>query len=291
MKIVALLCFKNEKTFLKTLVTSLIGVADEIIAIDDFSDDNGAEIIKSFEPKIKVTIIESKPEWKGLPVEKSRSRLLELGRKADGTHFVCLDADEAFTANFIPNAKKIISKLQPGHKLQMQWLAMWKSLDHYRDDQSVWSNNFKDFVVCDDKKIQVDEGIIHKGRTPGPNTEENSFKLNPKYGAIFHFQFANWKSFQLKQAWYRCFERSLGKNCAAVNQIYSITKDDPSAIVKAVPQEWLWNETDMPKISYNESLSWHYDEIVKLLDKHGIENFYPLEIWHIPELQKIRENK
>lgn len=287
--IVALLPFKNEEKFLHTCVSSMIGIVDEIVAVDDFSTDKSVEILKTFKDRVKIQIHEGIKDKKDMPVEKLRLMLLDLGRKAGGTHFVCLDADEAFTSNFKSHGRKIIEKLEPGQKLVLQWLAMWKSLDHYRDDTSVWSNNFKDFVVHDDKKIAVDEGIIHKGRTPGPNNEATNLKLNPKYGAVFHWQFSDWKSFQLKQAWYRCFERSIGRDPKSINNTYRITMDDPNAVVKAAPTNWLISKRDLPKIDLNAPLSWHYDEIKRLFEKHGINHFKELDIWHIPEINKLRQ--
>src|SRR5690606_33564305 len=143
--------------------------------------------------------------WTEYPI---RSKLLELAREEGATHYMCLDADETFTSQFVPVARKIISKLQPGQKLAMQWLALWKTTDHYRDDHSVWSNNFKDFVVYDDgKSIHNNPGkSFGFGRTPGENTETNWVRLNNQYGAVLHYQFSNWRNFQLKQCWYRMSE-------------------------------------------------------------------------------------
>jgi glycosyltransferase involved in cell wall biosynthesis len=293
MKIVALLPFKNEEKFLHTCVSSMIGVVDEIVAIDDFSTDDSVKILKGFEDRVAIQIHDGIADKKDMPVEKLRTKLLELGRAAGGTHFVCLDADEAFTANFQAQGRKIISKLQPGQKLVMQWLAMWKSLDHYRDDKSVWSNNYKDFVVMDDKSIAVDEGIIHKGRTPGPNNEDTNLRLNNKYGAVFHFQFSDWDGFNMKQAWYRCFERSIGRDVASINNTYRITFEDKVCIVSAVPENWKLPLENLPKLSYHDNVakgSWHLDEIKKLFNKHGIDMFYGLDLWHIPELKQLKES-
>ena len=35
------------------------------------------------------------------------------------------------------------------------WLAMWKSLIRYKEDKSVWSSNYKDFIYRDDKKNMI----------------------------------------------------------------------------------------------------------------------------------------
>ena len=291
-KIIALLPFRNEERFLHTCVTSLCGIVDEIVAMDDFSTDKSMEVVSRtcHKKNTPLQLHEGIAEKKHLPVEKLRQRLLDLGRSSGGTHFICLDADEAFTANFIPNGRKIIERLEPGQKLTMQWLAMWKSQDHYRDDQSVWSKNFKDFIVCDDRKIEVDNVISHGGRTPGPNNEKTNLRLNPKYGAVFHFQFSDWNAFQIKQAKYRCFEKSIGRPDDAINQRYLITKDDPGAIVSAVPQNWLFLKEDMPDISYAvERPDWHLKEIEDFFVSLGVKTFEKLDIWHVPEIRQLRD--
>jgi glycosyltransferase involved in cell wall biosynthesis len=290
---VALFAFKNEEKFLKSLVSSLTGVVDEIVAIDDFSTDRSVEVLEKASREFKIPILISPgiAEKKDYPVEKLRQKLLELGRQRNGTHFVCLDADEAFTANFHLKAKKVMETLLPGQKITMQWLAMWKSLDHYRDDKSVWSNNFKDFIVCDDGKISAEEGLIHKGRTPGNNSEDMLIRLNPKYGAVFHYQFSDWKSFQIKQAWYRCIEKTLSnKSDDSINQTYKITMEDPNALVTAIPEEWRSKSNCLPSLNLYEDHrknNWHLQEIRKMIKQHGVEKFKGLQIWHILEIQEL----
>ena len=68
--------------------------------------------------------------------------------------FYFLDADEAISSNFKENFS-IIKTLEPGQSLELIWLAMWKSLKRYKNDNSVWSNNYKDFIYRDDKKNMI----------------------------------------------------------------------------------------------------------------------------------------
>ena len=86
----------------------------------------------------------------------------------------------------------------------MQWLALWKSYTHYRNDATVWSNNFKDFIVADHPSLSYNsEQHMHLGRTPvSPNESGDShwLRLAPQYGTVLHYQFAAYNNFQLKQA-------------------------------------------------------------------------------------------
>jgi len=297
MKIVALLPFRNEEKTMRTCALSLCGVVDEIVAVDDASDDASRQILidTCAEQNTPLKLHDSgvTDDDKVFPVERIRALLLEKGREAGGTHFVNLDADEAFTRNFARRARKVISKLQPGQKLTMQWLAMWKSLDHYKDDHSVWSNNYKDFIVCDNgDEVEYNQSMMHGGRTHGPNNEENLLRLNPKYGAVFHYQFSNWNSFQVKQCWYRIRDKMfLNKSAAGVNETYRITLDDRNSVVSAAPEEWMWPAKDLPVLEALDArdTSGRMDLIRDALDKHGTEPFKDLDIWHVNEIRALRD--
>ena len=283
MKIVALLPFKNEERMLPVYLSSITPVVDEIIAIDDGSTDASRDIM---EKAGAIVYSSEEKEVSGWAEHSIRQKLIHLGRKHGGTHFVCLDADEAFTAPFAENAKELIASLKPGHKLSMQWLALWKSPYHYRQDESVWSNNYKDFVYCDDGSSLHDYAFLGVGRTPGNNSVDTLVKVQPHQGAVLHFQFVFWREFQLKQAWYRCSELIKYPGTAAViNAKYSITIDDPSARTVPIPEEWL-KGVKIPPASENGSLNWHLAEIVSWLNQYGIDFFEPLQIWHISELRE-----
>ena len=281
MKVVALLPFKNEEKFLPSYLCTVKPVVDQIIAINDGSTDSGPEILTN----AGCTVVDNDEKvsagWAELGI---RNRLLQLGRDSGGTHFVCLDADEAFTTPFVAKAPVVYSKMRPGDKVVMQWLAMWKSVDHYRDDHSVWSNNYKDFVFCDDGKIKYPDVWMHTPRTPGENREDNRLTLNPKHGAVLHWQFSEFTNFQLKQAFYRVSELiKLGANHAAnINQKYSISMDDERSKVKRIEPGWYIDT--MPKLTHDVD-AWRVKTILDYFDMYGIETFERLQIWHIDLLR------
>lgn len=283
-KIIALLPFKNEEVMLPIYLSNVLPIVDEIIAIDDNSTDNGRKILEQHS-NVKVYNNEEvlKSGWAEFNI---RQKLLQLGREAGGSHFVCLDADETFSSNFVPIAKHIINKLQPGQKIALQWLCLWKSQNHYRNDSSVWSNNFKDFIVYDSPNLGHDYAFLGVGRTPGPNNDNTWLKLNNKYGSVLHYQFSHWNNFNLKQAWYRMSELiKMPGSENSINQKYSITLDDPNACVKEIPEEWNKN---IPKLDLeNQEPSWHIKVIEEWFKEYGVEYFKGLQIWHVPEIREL----
>lgn len=288
--ITALVPFKNEEQYIPSYCSSILKIVDNVVAVDDSSTDNSSNLLYKLCKENNINVIIEKNKTEDVYyVDRIRKNLLQLGRELKSTHYICLDADETFSGNFISKARAVCGKLQPGQKLTMQWLALWKSVLHYRDDNSIWSNNYKDFIFCDDNTSQTHATFIHENRTPGENTEDNNIRLNPKYGSVLHFQFSDWQSFQLKQAWYRCRELVGNKNSVHnINEKYKITMDEENVTVNKIPEEWL-NGLSLPKITtdYLDD-NWRLVKIDELFKQYGIEYFKDLQIWHVPEIQKLK---
>lgn len=283
MKLIALIPFKNEEWILPTCLSSLNGVCDQIICIDDGSSDNSRHIAESYGSMVydndKLTNV-------GWSEHHIRQNLLRLGREAGGTHFICLDADESITAPLRDNIRSLIREMRPGQKLSLQWLAMWKNTTAFRDDQSVWSKNFKDFVVCDDGSVSHDYNWMHVGRTPGPNNNQTLISVPTEIGAIMHFQFSNWQNFQIKQCYYRCAELIHKPGTErSINEMYRITLDDNVMNMSKVPDCWYSNQT-LPAID-SARVDWRFERIKTYFAEYGAEYFRNLEIWHLDAIRSL----
>lgn len=286
-KVIALLPFKNEERFLPTYLSTITKITDQIIAVDDNSTDNSFEIMKNAGAILySWNKDKMKYGWAELGI---RNTLLELGRENKGEYFVILDADETFTYPFIDIHKKVLNQLRPGQKIMMQWLAMWKSVNHYREDNSIWSNNYKDFIFRDDKKSKYPEVWMHTPRTPGRYSNKNEdLVLNPKYGAVMHFQFSDWINFQLKQCWFKMSELiKEPNNVYNINQKYKITLDDnDNVIVNELPEIWGKNIL-FPNIKQRDIVVWRLNDIENWFKLYGVSFFSKLDIWHVPEIASL----
>jgi glycosyltransferase involved in cell wall biosynthesis len=294
MKIIGLLPFKNEEKFLPTYLSNVQPVCDEIIAIDDNSTDNSRQIME--DAGVIVKGYEDTENLKGgWTCGLIRQHLFNYGREAGGTHFVCLDADETFTSNFVPIARDIISQLQPGEKAQLQWLALWKSYTSYRDDHTVWSRNFKDFIVHDHPSLTYEYQYMCEGRTIGWHDDNTLRRLEVEHGAVLHYQFSCFNNFLLKQAWCQVGElvQQGPSALGAINAKYHICYQDQNVGMREMPQEWIkgiplpdipnfdpeWKEENFLRKNLLPDIYRHFDE-------YGVEYFKGLNIWQIPQLRE-----
>ena len=296
MKVIALLPFRNEEWCLPSYLHNTTKIVDEIIAIDDGSIDNSVKILEDAGAKVYSSekLIKFNSGWSEGSI---RAELLKLGREAGGTHFVCLDADETFTNPLVENFQELLPQLQPGEKMSLQWLALWKSYSSYRHDATVWSNNWKDFVVCDDPSLSYNHNQhMHVGRTPATVSDVNNEswrRLENEHGAVMHFQFSAYNNFQLKQCWLRCSELIQEPyNSQGINIKYSITLLEQNVGLEEMPKSW-YDKIVLPKVE-NFDPEWKDSSFVradllpgiyKYFEDYGVEFFENLNIWHVPQLR------
>ncbi len=279
-KIIALLPVRNEELFLPTYLSSVSSIADEIIALDDHSTDMSASILE----KAGAVVIKSSFKNDGIVnMSQRRKILLKEGRKRGGTHFIWLDADEAFSANFVQNARKYILELSSGEKLFFKWITLWKDIAVYRADFP-WGNIYKDFIVFDNPSYDFEDAFLSESRTQGAN---NKIKKVPESeGVVLHYQFVAWERAQLKQVWYRCRELIEQKKSAKkINSAYSITLDSSKINLKKIESDWIINSfhgiSDISRVAND-----HYKkDLFRWFDEYGIAFFEPLQIWHIDFLR------
>ena len=296
MKVIALLPFRNEEWCLPSYLHNTTKIVDEIIAIDDGSIDNSVKILEDAGAKVYSSekLIKFNSGWSEGSI---RAELLKLGREAGGTHFVCLDADETFTNPLVENFQELLPQLQPGEKMSLQWLALWKSYSSYRHDTTVWSNNWKDFVVCDDPSLSYNHNQhMHVGRTPASVSDVNNEswrRLENEHGAVMHFQFSAYNNFQLKQCWLRCSELIQEPyNSQGINIKYSITLLEQNVGLEEMPKSW-YDKIVLPKVE-NFDPEWKDSSFVradllpgiyKYFEDYGVEFFENLNISHVPQLR------
>ncbi len=289
-KIVGLVTARNEANIIEPCLRSLSLYTDAIVFLDDASEDNTVEIVKNLANDCNIEAIIKKDKWhRDEPGD--RNRILQYGRKIGGTHFIVIDADEMFTANCAKNnfLRHKILELQPGERISLVWIQLWRSVHNYRFDDSVWTNNYKGIIFCDDGKCSYESAFIHTPRIP--QSLSGRLKVIPGYTfGLLHFQFVNWRNLLIKQSWYRCLERirEPGKSTEKINALYAPSKDENNLKLKPAPAEWFAGYMFFDESRYNLPDHWRETQVLNWFNEYGLDYFSDLDIWDIDWGKKIK---
>jgi len=281
-KIVGLLPARNEEPFIEQCLRGLALYTDAIVYLDDASTDNTLAIVENLAEELNIERIIAKETWyRDEPGD--RNKLLQAGREIGGTHFIVIDADEMLTANFLENnlLRRKILALKPGEKIRLTWIQLWRSLDRYRYDNSVWTNNYKDFIFCDDGKCSYSSEFIHTPRTP--HTNKSIYTIAGYKHGMMHFQFVNWRNLLIKQAWYRCLERirQPNKSTKAINDRYAPSKNEKGLGTKPSPTNWFEGYDFFDPTVCEQPEGWREQQVLGWFDQYGENYFAGLDIWDI----------
>lgn len=289
MKLIGLMKVRNEQWVLGLSLPAALRAVDEVVILDHHSTDRTAQIIQrtaSDHPGRVHTLRWDDPAWAEAAIQQ---RLLERGREAGGTHFAILDADEVITGNVAGSMRELTADLRPGEGLLLPWLAMWKSLTSYREDDSEWSNNLLLFAFADSPRLAYraagDGYDIHQRQPEGMRGQRKPIKLSAG-GGVMHLQFADQRRLYAKHAWYKMLEVTRWPGRTPIDEIdekYSRAVDDARiGLAHADPDWWAPYRDLLDRIDLMDT-PWHEAEVLRLWIEHGPEAFRGLDLWGIPQ--------
>ena len=277
-KIVGLLPARNEADKIEFSLKMLSMFTDAIVFLDDCSGDSTVQIVRDFGEVCRVERIIEKDVWyRDEPGD--RNRMLAAGRELGGTHFVVIDADEAFTANFLDSdaLRERILSLKPREQLSLRWIHLWRSVDKYRIDAPVWSERYKRCIFCDDGRSEYHSKFIHTSRIP--KMKGKRIKITDKDLGLLHFQFVNWTNLELKQRWYRCLERVRDpeKSVEAINKKYAASVDESGLMLADTPKSWFCGYPFFDKKMLDIPENWRLAQMLQWQEEYGKEFFSGLD--------------
>ncbi len=283
-KIVGLLTVRNEQLFITQCLKALSRYTDAIVLLDDCSDDDTYKIVQSLTQECNIEKILRKLSWyRDEPGDKNA--LLNAARAIGGTHFIFIDADEMLTANCASQdfLRKKILELKPGQKMHLNFFNLWRSVNQYRNDSSVWKPRLIDCIFCDDGVCSYkNEGFIHTSHIPRNLKGKLVILANPNYG-LMHFQFVNWRNLLIKQAWYRCLEkvRYPNKSVREINNLYAPSKNEQGIQTSPVPSTWFLGYDFFDPATLQIAEQWREKQVLEWFEEFGKEFFTDLDIWDI----------
>jgi hypothetical protein len=297
--IVGQVAARNEAPFIEVCLRALSKVVDAIVYLDDGSTDGTLEIVEAIAHEAKVaTILRNTGAWKRDEVN-DRNRMLLAARDLGATHIVVVDADEVFTANALTdgNMRSKIVQLEPGQTMWVAWLYPWKSLHYFRLDE--WYNDEDVFTFAGGvPRIFGDDGVTLFSRELGMNAvpwipdglnNGGSSMRTLEYG-LLHFQFLNWRSFLLKQYYYKCLERVSNASLPLdwITWKYSRSLNEVGVVTAASPQAWFAFDDPKVNVTKLEALAdprsshggWREEQVLAWFAEYGRDHFADLGIMH-----------
>jgi len=267
-KIVGLVAIRNEQHALPSCLRGLAPYVDEIICLDDASDDDSIEVINSLARECHVVAILPNHKW-DYHEAANRNRLLASGRARGGTHFIVMDADEQFTANcFLDGTlRKILLACAPGEGLALPWAHLWRSSTLIRSDAaSPWTKNWRNIAYCDPgDRWYSTEWFAHTFRC----LELTRRHLMPEGYALLHWSFYNWDNNVIKQRWYACLTKV--KHPIMPAEIYPPSEDETGLELTRLPDNWM-PSTSNPA-HYDPLCLWRLNQLRAWVARFGINYF------------------
>jgi glycosyltransferase involved in cell wall biosynthesis len=279
-KIVGLIPARNESKIIEQCLHALAYYTDAIVYLDDASDDNSIEIVESVASQYHIEKIIKKKKWQR-DEPGDRNTLLNAGREIGGTHFIVIDADEILTSNCSQNdfLRNSIKELNPGDRLLLNWIHLWKNPDFFRSDED-WRYRYKDFIFCDDGLCTYASDFIHTSRTP-TNLSGISHYLDGNTYGMLHFQFINWSNLVVKQSWYKCLERikTPEKSIEAINNRYLFSMDITHVETSKIRAEWFKFYDFYDPYIFDAQEEWRAEQIKQWVKQWGKDYFEGLYFW------------
>jgi len=277
-KIVALVPARNESLLIEQCLRGLALFSDAIIVLDDASEDNTLDIVKSLAQECNIEKIIAREKWhRDEPF--NRSRLFQAGRDIGGTHFIFVDADEMFTADCLKDnfLRKKILQLEPGDTLVMPWIPIWRDVYKYRQDRGI---PIKPFVCCDDGQCSYGgygSRFIHTGRFP-KNLSGKQIVI--KTHGVLHFQAVNIKNMGIRKAWYMCIEKIRYPEFSLElrNKRYDHMTNENGLELKDCPKHWYSGYDFFEESIYTQIDVYRRAQIYKWFDEYGFEKFSDLDL-------------
>jgi hypothetical protein len=287
MKVIALLPVRNEAWVLPHSLACLSRFCDVVLVSDQQSTDASLHIYRQFP---KVVVVGGTPgggaaSSESLPV-RVRWRLLDAARDYAGQNLLwSSDADELcspkIVAAFLDGQA---DRFRPRTFIECRYYNLWYGQTTFRDDFSPYRPQRKIVAFVDDRIVDFDRSAtvrpLHEPRVP---RETSGTKVESDI-PVLHLQWLLPDRNQMKQAWYRCVELLDGRETAAdINANYAITLPTPFVRASRVPAEWV-EGVSFPDFTTDLETTWQEREVLSWFDRHGIETFEPLEIWHVKRL-------
>lgn len=281
MKLIGIMPARNESWCLGLSARVALLWCDELVILNHASTDATGLIIGSVLTEYSgriFSIWQREPVWSEMA---HRQHLLEAARQRGATHIAMIDADEILTANLLGVVRQWTEELPTGTCLQLPMRCMWRGMDLYRADTSVWGTAITSVAFADRSDLcwRTNAGYEFHHREPFNSRPGQQFRPT---GGVLHLQFADWRRLTAKHALYKMIEvlRWPGRRpVVEVDAQYNMALDERNMICARTPPEWL-EGYDLTLLDLNQE-PWQEAECRRLWDLHGADKFVGLNLFGV----------
>lgn len=275
---------RNEDWVIGLTAQAALMWVDELMVLNHASTDGTANILTEIarEHPSRVAILsEPNPVWGEMA---HRQRLLDAARMRGATHIALLDADEILASNLVGAIRPEIERVPAGHRLELSMFCMWRNLDCYRHDASVWSNARTTLAFGDTPSLcwRSAGGYEHHHREPYGSLAWA--RLPRERGGVMHLQFADRRRLVAKHALYKMAEviRWPGRRpVIATEAEYNLAINEDGLRTLPAPTEWWEGYRALMGHLHLGAEPWQEAECQKLWQEHGAAKFAGLNLFGV----------
>lgn len=287
MNLVGLMTVRNEQAFIGLSARVALRWCDRLVILDHASADATPAILALLRAEFgeRVTLLhEPDATWAEM---SHRQRTLEAARDLGATHCAIIDADEVLTGNMLAWIRAEIESLSPAQLLQIPMRNMWRAIDYYRSDRSVFGCMALTTVAFADAQRlcwQDTNGYPHHHREPHGARLAKRYYWQQVDGGVMHLQFSNWRRLVAKQSWYQCMERVRfqQKPVSEIAGLYSRAMDESGIETTCATADWWREYTEIMHHLNLDLVPWYEHEIDRMFRDHGADYFAGLNLRYRP---------
>ncbi len=271
LQVVCVTPIRNEAWILDKFLACTNLWADQVVVLDQRSDDGSREIACRHP---KVILEDYAPDEFDEP--QRRGRLFEIARRLPIPRLLlALDADEFLSADFAESAEwEQVRRAPAGTVIRIERLGILPGA------AQCWSEGYMACGLVDDG-TPFETAPIHGPRIPHSPAAP---VLDLKDIKMLHYQFMDWQRMRSKHRWYECWEllHSPQKRPITLYRQYHRMEAVPKEHLRPVAAPWLdgylSRGIDMKTVAQEPSYRWD-KEVLALFAVHGTQKFRRLDVW------------
>lgn len=282
-KLTGLMLARNEDWIIGLSARVALTWCDELIVLDHDSTDDTPSLLADLAVEYpgRVTVLhESNPDWAEMD---HRQRLLEEARERWATHIAIVDADEVMTADLTRKIKAMVFQIvKSARVLCVPMFCMWRGLDKYRQDNSIWSNRFLTLAFADHPSLQWSAKNGYQWHQREPKNSLLLPMVKRSNGGVMHLQFADWRRLTAKHALYKMREVLADKQPVhKIDHMYNLALDESKMHLVDAPREWWIGYEKWMKYYRPDVEPWHAEECERLVALHGRDTFNGVNLFGV----------